>query len=98
MLWYRAHDQTTYCLLISESWSSISFGTLFKSSVEDPSTDIDGVNGNIVCLVENACDINIPPEQKVPYKKLREKTEKQICNEAMHISFVDTGFYKKVFA
>ena len=52
----------------------------------------------VICLVETARDIsNVPSEQLVLYEKLLKKREKQISTEAMHDSFVHTGFYKKHF-
>ena len=63
---------------------------------EDRSDEIDGVIANMVCLAETARDINkVPEEQKPFYDKLRKKREKNISTEAMHDSFVHTGFYKK---
>ena len=65
---------------------------------EDRSDEIDGVISNMICLVETARDIsNVPSEQLVLYDKLQKKREKQISTEAMHDSFVHTGFYKKHF-
>ena len=64
---------------------------------EDRSKDIDGVISNMICLVETARDIsNVPSEQLVLYEKLQ-KREKQIRTEAMHDSYVQTGFYKNHF-
>ena len=52
----------------------------------------------MICLVKPARNINnIPSEQLVFYEKVKKKREKQISNEAMHDSFVHTGFYKKHF-
>ena len=65
---------------------------------EDRNDEIDGVISNVICLVETAEDIsNVPSEQLVLYEKLQKKREKQISTEAMHDSFVHTGFYKKHF-
>ena len=65
---------------------------------EDRSDEIDGVISNMICLVETARDIsNVPSEQLVLYDKLQKKREKQVSTEAMHDSFVHTGFYKKHF-
>ena len=65
---------------------------------EDRSAEIDGVIGRMICLVETARDVsNIPSEQLIFYGKLKKKREKRISNEAMHDSFVHTGFYKKHF-
>ena len=65
---------------------------------EDRSAEIDGAIGRMICLVETARDVsNIPSEQLIFYEKLKKKTEKRISNEAMHDSFVHTGFYKKHF-
>ena len=64
---------------------------------EDRSTKID-VIANMIWLVETTRDINdIPLEQLIFYEKLERKRAKQISNEAMHDSFVHTGFYKKHF-
>ena len=63
---------------------------------EDRSDKIDGVIANMVCLAETGRDIsNVPAEHKPFYEKLRKKREKNISNEAMHDSFVHTGFYQK---
>ena len=63
---------------------------------EDRSDEIDGVIASMVCLAETARDINkIPEEHKPFYDKLRKKRKKNIITEAMHDSFVHTGFYKK---
>ena len=63
---------------------------------EDRNDEIDGVIANMVCLAETGRDIsNFPGEQKPFYEKLRKKREKNISNEAMHDSFVHTGFYEK---
>ena len=65
---------------------------------EDQSKEIDGAISNLICLVETARDIsNVPSEQLVLYDKLQKKRDKQISTEAMHDSFVHTGFYKKHF-
>ena len=65
---------------------------------EDRSAEIDNVIANMICLVETARDISdIPSEQLIFYEKLKKKRDKQISNEAMHDSFIDTGFYKKHF-
>ena len=65
---------------------------------EDRNDEIDGVISNVICLVETAGDVsNVPSEQLVLYEKLQKKREKQISTEAMHDSFVHTGFYKKHF-
>ena len=65
---------------------------------EDRSTEIDGVIGNMICLVETALDISgIPSEQLIFYEKRIKKREKQISSEAMHDSFFHMGFYKKHF-
>ena len=65
---------------------------------EDRSDEIDGVISNMICLVETARDIsNVPSEQLVLYEKLQKKREKQISTDAMHDSFVHTGFHKKHF-
>ena len=65
---------------------------------EDRSADVDDVLGSMICLVKPARNINnIPSEQLVFYEKVKKKREKQISNEAMHDSFVHTGFYKKHF-
>ena len=64
---------------------------------EDRSDEIDGVISNMICLVETARDIsNVPSEQLVLYEKLQ-KREKQIRTEAMHDSYIQTGFYKNHF-
>ena len=64
---------------------------------EDRSTKID-VIANMIWLVETTRDINdIPLERLIFYEKLERKRAKQISNEAMHDSFVHTGFYKKHF-
>ena len=63
---------------------------------EDRSDEIDGVIASMVCLAETARDINkVPAEHKPFYEKLRKKREKNISTEAMHDSFVHTGFYEK---
>ena len=63
---------------------------------EDRSGEIHGVNANMVCLAETDRGIDkVPPEHKPCYEKLRRKREKNISNEAMHDSFVHTGFYKR---
>ena len=65
---------------------------------EDRSAEVDDVLGSMICLVKPARNINnIPSEQLVFYEKVKKKREKQISNEAMHDSFVHTGFYKKHF-
>ena len=65
---------------------------------EERSDEIDGVIANMICLVGTARDVgDIPSEQLVLYEKLEKKRAKQISNEAMHDSFVHTGFYKKHF-
>ena len=65
---------------------------------EDGSAEVDDVLGSMICLVKPARNINnIPSEQLVFYEKVKKKREKQISNEAMHDSFVHTGFYKKHF-
>ena len=65
---------------------------------EDRNTEIDNVIANMICLVETARDISdTPSEQSIFYEKLKRKRAKQISNEAMHDSFVHTGFYKKHF-
>ena len=63
---------------------------------EDRSDEIDSVIASMVCNAETARDIKkIPEEHKPFYDKLRKKREKNISTEAMHDSFVHTGFYKK---
>ena len=63
---------------------------------EDRNDEIDGVIANMICLAETARDIDkVPAEHKPFYEKLRKKREKNISNEAMHDSFVHTGFYEK---
>ena len=63
---------------------------------ENRSDEIDGVIANMDCLAETARDINkVPAERKTFYEKLRKKREKNISTEAMHDSFVHTGFYEK---
>ena len=65
---------------------------------ENRSAEVDDVLGSMICLVKPARNINnIPSEQLVFYEKVKKKREKQISNEAMHDSFVHTGFYKKHF-
>ena len=65
---------------------------------EDGSAEVDDFLGSMICLVKPARNINnIPSEQLVFYEKVKKKREKQISNEAMHDSFVHTGFYKKHF-
>ena len=65
---------------------------------EERSDEIDGVIANMICLVGTVRDFgDIPSEQLVLYEKLEKKRAKQISNEAMHDSFVHTGFYKKHF-
>ena len=65
---------------------------------EDQCDEIDGVISNVICLVETARDIsNVPSVELILYEKLQKKREKQISTEAMHDSFVHTGFYKKHF-
>ena len=65
---------------------------------KDRNTEIDGVISNMIGLVDTAGDISsIPSEQLIFYEKLVKKREKQISDEAMHDSFLHTGFYKKHF-
>ena len=65
---------------------------------EDRNTEREGVIGNMICLVETARDISsIPSEQLIFHEKLIKKREKQISNDAMHDSFLHTGFYKNHF-
>ena len=65
---------------------------------EDWSTETDNVLSNMIYLVETARDTsNIGSEQLIFYENFKKKREKQIRNEAMHDSFVHTGFYKNHF-
>ena len=69
------------------------FWNIAKVLREDRNDEIDSVIANIVCLTETRHNIvNLPAEHKPFYKKLRKKN---ISNEAMHDSFIHTGFYEK---
>ena len=62
---------------------------------EDRSDEIDSVIASMVFLAETARDVNKVLEEHKPfYDKLRKKREKNISTEAVHDSFVHTGFYK----
>ena len=63
---------------------------------EDRNDEVDRVIANMICFAETARDIDkVPAEHKPFYEKLRKKREKNISSEAMHESFVHTGFYEK---